>query len=208
VFFDEPRIARIVAPNIARIARAYSPAEFEAVLRHGVRPNGTGVAIMPSQMFANFTDADVGSILAFLKSLTPATDSLPATEVRIMGRIGLATGQFRLVPQEIENARVAGIAAPAAADSVAPGRYMALTTCTECHGPDLRGGLVGTEAAPNLAIVKAYSRDQFVHLLRTGEPIGNRTLKTMAEVAQARFTHFTDDELSALHRYLQTLPGT
>lgn len=207
VFFDQPGIARIVAPNIARLARQYSAAEFEGVLRHGVRPNGTGVVIMPSVMFANFNDTDVGAIIAYLRSLTPATDSLPMNDVRIMGRIGLATGQFMLAPQDIEQAGRTRQSAPAAGDSVAAGRYLAVTSCTECHGLDLRGGMVEEEAAPNLAVAGAYSRDEFAHLMRTGEPTGGRKLKLMADVAQGRFAHLTDDEVTSLHRYLQTLPA-
>jgi mono/diheme cytochrome c family protein len=207
VFFDEPRVARIVAPNIARLAREYSTAQFERAVRRGVRPSGTGVAIMPSAMFSALTDADLGSVIAYLRSLTPAKDSFPPRDVRIMGRIGLATGKFNLAPQLIQRA-VDGAqhTVPAPGDTVALGRYIARTSCTECHGLDLRGdatgGGVGT---PSLVGAATYTPEQFAHLMRTGEPTGGRKLTLMAEVAQGRFSNFTDEEISALHRYLQTL---
>ena len=47
VFVDDPLLGRVVAPNIVRLAREYSTAQFDGVVRRGVRPSGTGVAIMP-----------------------------------------------------------------------------------------------------------------------------------------------------------------
>ena len=204
VFFDEPGIARIVAPNIARLARQYSTVEFERVVRHGVRPDGMGVAIMPSEMFASLSDADVGSVIAYLRSLTPVKDSFPPREVRFMGRIGLATGKFNLAPQLIQRSRI-DRAAPAPGDTIALGRYVAQTSCTECHGMDLRGASVEDVATPNLVVAAAYSREQFTHLMRTGEPVSGRKLGLMAQAATERFAHFTDEEVAALHSYLKTL---
>src|SRR5512141_731950 len=37
VFYDEEHVARLVAPNLARLAREYSAAELERAIRHGVR---------------------------------------------------------------------------------------------------------------------------------------------------------------------------
>ena len=42
----------------------------------------------------------------------------------------------------------------------------------------------------------------------TGKPLGDRELDLMKEVAVGRFSHFTDREIDALHRYLQTLAAT
>lgn len=41
--------------------------------------------------------------------------------------------------------------------------------------------------------------------MRTGEPLGNRQLMLMADVAVNRFARFTDAEVDALHAYLVTL---
>jgi hypothetical protein len=38
VFFDEPGVARLVAPDLAAAARRYSNAELGRVIRHGLRP--------------------------------------------------------------------------------------------------------------------------------------------------------------------------
>jgi hypothetical protein len=39
--FDEPGIARIVAPNLTRIVHEYTDGELERLIRHGVKRDGT-----------------------------------------------------------------------------------------------------------------------------------------------------------------------
>ncbi len=52
VFFDQPVIARLVAPNLTTVVRRYSDAELVGILRNGLRPDGTSVFVMPSECFA------------------------------------------------------------------------------------------------------------------------------------------------------------
>jgi hypothetical protein len=68
---------------------------------------------------------------------------------------------------------------------------------------DLRGSEAAT--APNLALVVAYTLEDFKRLMREGVPIGDRELGLMKDVAIGRFSHFTDEEIEALHSYLVTL---
>lgn len=83
------------------------------------------------------------------------------------------------------------------------GKYIAMTSCSECHGSDLRGG--ADDFSPPLTIVAAYTLENFTTLMQTGVPIGGRELDLMAEVAKNRFSHFTDSEIASLHAYLKTL---
>jgi len=206
VFIDEPRLARIVAPNIARLAREYSVADFDRVLRRGVRPDGRGLAIMPSSMFFNLSDEDVGALIAYLRTLTLTRDSLPSREIRLMARIGLGIGQFRLEPQLIERDH-GGRRPPRSVAASETGEYIAKTSCSECHGMDLRGGGAGPDnRGPSLMVVASYTPEQFAHLMRTGAPTGGRKLGLMSEVATSRFSHFTDAEVTTLYSYLKTLP--
>jgi len=81
-------------------------------------------------------------------------------------------------------------------DSTAPGAYLARTSCTECHGLNLRGG----DQAPDLRIAAGYSFDTFMELMWHGKALGNRELPLMSQVARGRFRHFTDQEPSrSLH---------
>ena len=83
------------------------------------------------------------------------------------------------------------------------GRYIASVTCSECHGLDYSGNVL--ERAPSLAIVGAYSLEQFTHLMRTAQPIGGRKLdENMDWVARAPFT---DEEITGLYQFLRTHHG-
>jgi mono/diheme cytochrome c family protein len=202
VFFDQPMLARLVAPNLTRVVAEHSDAELERVIRQGVRLNGRSTVGMPSAMYYHLTDEDLGAIIAFLRSLPP-TDG-PTTEVHLgpLARIGIVLGQYEPQVRMIDRS-VARPSARDLEDTVAFGRYLALTSCTECHGGDLRGTPDGN--TPSLAIAAAYTPESFARLMRTGTALGDRELKLMASVARGRFAHFTDDEVTALHSYLRTL---
>jgi mono/diheme cytochrome c family protein len=88
-------------------------------------------------------------------------------------------------------------------DPLAVGKYLALTSCSECHGMDLRGQ--PTFGAPSLMIAAGYPDADFATQMRAGVALGGRKLDLMREVALERFAHLTDDEVQALHRYLKTL---
>lgn len=209
IFFEVPDGTRVVAPDLGLAAQRYSVPELENVIRHGVRPDGTSVILaMPSSMFYHLSDEDAGAIIAFLKSQSPGDEPLPESRFGPLGRLMVFlfkqdTGTI-LAAEQIDHD--APRLRPSTSVPVEHGRYLATTVCTECHGDDLRGGPDGF--APSLALVIAYSREDFRKLMRTGEPIGDRELDLMAGVARSRFSHFTDPEIDNLHAYLQTLAAT
>ena len=199
VFFDQPMLARLVAPNVVRAIKGYSDAELARLLRHGVRPNGRGVAVMPSSMFYHLDDADLGALIAYLRTLPDkgGSDTLPGTSLRLLARIGVVTGKYNLEPAEIVHDAPR---APNGPDAAARGRYIAKSTCTECHGQTLDG----TEETPALSIVAGYSQAEFARLMREGVPKDGRKLEMMGGVARARFVDFSDEEIGALYTYLST----
>lgn len=202
VFFDEPIIARLVAPSLSTAVRNYSDAQLVAVIRDGIRPDGRSVFVMPSQAFVHLTDEDVGRIVAFLRTLPPVDGPGASVTLGPIGRLGVAAGKFRTAEQLIQAAT-----APAAARTALGerGRYLALSICSECHGADLSGDETPDFVAPALGVVAAYSLDEFRHLLRTGEPIGGRELGLMRVRAQRGLSHLTDAEIEALYEYLHGL---
>ena len=196
LFFDEPMLARLIAPNVPKALHGYSDADLVRVLRHGVRPNGTGVAVMPSSMFYHLDDADLTSLIAYLRTL-PDTSSatLPSTSMRLLARIGVITGQYKLEPLNISHDAPR---APNGPDAAARGLYLAKSTCTECHGMQLEG----RADTPALSVVQVYSPDEFARLMRQGISKGGRKLGLMAEVARSRFSKLSDDEVASLYAYL------
>jgi len=206
VFFEAPDGTRVVAPDLGVVAQNYSVADLEGVIRHGIRPDGTSVIVpMPSSMFYHLSDQDVAAIIAYLKRQTPGEQLQPETSVGPLARLFFF--YYRQSLGTILAAELIDHDAPrlpvSTGEPVAHGRYLAMTVCTECHGADLRGG--SDDFAPSLALVAAYSLQDFRTLMQTGVPIGDRELDLMARVSRARFSHFTDLEIDSLHAYLQTI---
>ena len=201
---EMPDGSRLVAPDLGRAARNYSIAELDGLIRHGVRPNGTSMTlVMPSNMFYHLSDEDFGAILAFLRSQEPGDEQLPDSRIGPVMRLMLF--YYKQMMGTILDAQMIDHDMPRIA-STDRGHYLAQTVCTECHGNDLRG--LPAAGAPDLAVALAYPIEDFRKLMRTGEPTGERQLGVMAGVAVSRFVHFTDEEIDALHTYLQTFATT
>ena len=203
VLFDDPAIARIVAPNLTTAVRRYSDAELAVIIRDGIRPDGRSVMVMPAEAFIGLTDADLGRIIAFLRSLPPVSGPVANVSVGPLGHIGLAMGKFKTVAQLIADT----VPPPAGATEEAErGRYLARTICAACHGTSLRGAENPDFASPDLRVVAAYSPEAFTRLLRTGVPPGDRKLGVMASQARNNLSHLTDSEIAALYGYLHAMP--
>ena len=203
VLFDDPLIARIVAPNLTRAVRKYSDAELVTIIRHGLRPDGRSVVVMPSEEFVTLTDEDLGRIIAYMKTLPAVDGPDPAVSLGPLGRIGLVLGAYQTTAQII-----AGMVPPpdTAQPQAAAGRYLARTTCAHCHGTDLRGASNPDFTAPALQIVAAYSPEAFTQFLRTGVALGGRELRVMSAVARKQLHDLSDDEIAALYSYLHAIP--
>lgn len=204
VFFDQPVIARLVAPNLTTVVRRYSDGDLVGILRNGLHPDGTSVFVMPSECFTWLTDEETGRIVSFLHTLTPLPGPTASRSLGPIGRLGLVTGKFKMAAQLIEEQ-----AAPPASHTAAgeQGRYLARTTCSGCHGATLQGDSNPDFTSPDLRIVAAYSADDFARLMRTGTAMGDRKLGMMREVAQDNLSHLTDGEIAALYEYLHALAG-
>lgn len=198
MFIDEPMLARIASPNLTVAVREYSDAQLERIIRQGIRPDNRSVVGMPSDMFSLLDDADMGKILAYLRSVPEVSGQKRMMRPGPGGRTGIALRIFKPSAGEVRRAATLTDSFPAAGHPAARGAYLARTVCTECHGLDLNGG----QGTPDLRIAAGYSREQFVRLMRTGKASGDRELELMSSVARNRFSHFTDDEIGALHDYL------
>ena len=84
------------------------------------------------------------------------------------------------------------------------GRYIASTTCEECHGSDLKGQAGPMGKTPDLIVAGGYTRAEFERLITQGLPTGNRKLNPMMSgVAKYRFSRLTPHERDALYAYLK-----
>lgn len=199
VMFDEPNIARVSAPNLTSVVKEYSDAQFARLMRHGVKADGTSTWIMPSQMYTYLTDQDLRDVIAYVRRFPERKGGVKRiTEMRPGARLAILTARFvpvaKQIPADIDRSP------PNPDDPMSQGRYLVMTSCTECHGTDLQGN--SFLKAPNLLIAAAYSEPDFARLMRTGTALGNRELGLMTRVSKERFVTFSDAEISAMRTYL------
>lgn len=198
-FIDIPLVGSVASPDLTIAAREYSDVDLVRIIRRGVRPDGRSVVVMPSAMFSSLRDEDVGKIIAYIRSVPPSEGQRRKMKLGPGGRVMFAVGKFKPAAVEVLEAEASPASFPRPGDPNSEGAYLARTVCTECHGMNLEGDDRGT---PDLRIAAGYSLEQFTHLMRTGKALGDRELELMSSVARKRLSHFTDDEIKALHRYL------
>jgi mono/diheme cytochrome c family protein len=219
VFFENVMIGRFVAPNLTKgkggSGGRFSDEDWVRAIRHGVRPDGKPLLVMPSKQYYALSDADLGALIAYLETIPPVDDELPASTVSPIGRaLMLTMKDLPLLAAERIDHKAGRPPPPPVGVTVEYGKYLAVR-CTGCHGENLSGGKIpGTPPdwppALNLtpypgAAVAQWSEAQFVHTLRTGvTPRGNHLdtkympWKVLGEM--------TDDEMKALWLYLRSLP--
>ena len=208
-FFDEPMIARIATPNVPRRLAKVSDAEFAAFLRTGVRKDGISPFVMPPPGFYHMSDADLGALIAYLRTVPVTGPETPPNSYRLLGRLGVMLGQFKPSIAEIDTTQERVGQDPAWA-TTRHGEYLARVICTECHGLHLTGdSTVAGDERPSPALVGAlgYSLQEFTTLLRTGTPREpGKQLGLMGETARRSLSYLTNEEIAAIHEYLKSLP--
>lgn len=204
-FEDNFLIGHIVAPNLTAAAQQYSDPELVQIIRRGVRPNGRSVLAMPSEMFTPLTDADLGKIIAYIRSLPPVPGFPPGISLGPLAWTGLVTAKYRPAAELaiLTDSITASGYYPGGGEPHAEGAYLARTSCTECHGLTLDG-----DFGPDLRIAAGYTPEQFAHFFKTGEALGGRETNMMSKVARSRFSRLTDAEVAAVYSYLVARAAT
>jgi cytochrome c553 len=202
VWSEDPREAILFTSNLTRALPGYSDAQLERTIRFGVRPDGSPLWEMPSQIFTHLSAPDMAALIAWLRTMPPAGRAHPRIVIGPRGRELIASGEIEPAPKIVrDNLRVW----PARVDGRHDwARYIVRATCAECHGLTLTGHRGDpAHSPPDLVAAGAYSRAEFRHLMRTGEPTGGRRLGLMGDVARGRFVHFTNREVDAIYDYLR-----
>ena len=198
--WEEAGKFKLFAPNLTAKRNLYDDTAIDGLLRQGRTHDGHVPFGMPIMMFQHLSDREVRDITAWLRSI-PAVinpdleESWFADETRKLLEDGTHPYQEDTRPDP-------GNQPPT--ESLALGRHLALTSCPECHGPDLNG-FPGDDAPP-LIIAKAYSAENFARLMRTGITVNGTESATglMTEMGRRRFLVMTDDEIRALKLYLDS----
>ena len=211
--FEDAFLGRGYTANLTSgrggVGQTYSDADWIRSIRYGVRPDGRGIIFMPSDYFNRISDADLGAIIAYLRSLRPVDNERTAVEINLPARLLIDLGVFGDV---VRAARIDFHASRPAPPSD-PGAYLvALGGCTFCHGPHLTGGQgpePGAPGGPDLTSTGPLSRwslAEFVATMRTGiTPEGHAIApKYMPWLG---YRNMTDEELRQIWERLRSLPN-
>jgi mono/diheme cytochrome c family protein len=214
-FFEDPSLGYVDAPNLTAgkggIGATYTDADWVRAIRHGVKANGQSVFIMPSNDFYYLSDADLGGIIAYVKSFPPVERETRPRSLAPFAKVLYSLGAFgNLLYAETIQHDVRPPAPPVGV-TVDYGEYLANAHgCPSCHGPQLNGAQPaepGAPFAPNLTPggeLIGWSEADFVTALRTGvTPSGRQLSDSMPWQGLGKMT---DDELKAVWMYLQSLP--
>ncbi len=216
-FFNDPGLGTIHAKNLTSgkggIGASYTDVDFVRTLRHGVRPDGTSVFIMPAKDFHYLSDQDLGSIIAYLRTIPPVNQEWGPKQFTLIGNVLMGVGAFdNFMMADLIDHTGPRPAAPAVGVTKEYGDYLVrLNGCRNCHGQQLSGGKVDDPTinllGPNLTPggeLAAWSEADFIQTIHTGiTPSGHHLSEVMPWKIYAKMT---DDELQAVFLYLQSLP--
>jgi len=198
---------------------AWSDGEILRAMREGVDRHGKAIfPMMPYEAMANMSDEDAESVVAYLRTLPPIKNT------RKEGHVDFPLSVImKFIPKPLTGP----VKGPDANDHVARGKYLSYA-CRECHTPidnhnqmlpgkDFSGG--HPYNLPGLSVVSANitfddtglgktSREQFLAKFTMWRgvqmpkvPVAANTLMPWGD-----FSAMTDQDLSDLYDYLQTVP--
>jgi mono/diheme cytochrome c family protein len=198
---------KLYAPNLTDKRGLYDDAALKALLRDGRTADGHRPFGMPFVQFQHLSDRELRDITAWLRALpTVANPGLPQTWIAPAIRHDFDAGAYQ---PEIDWRPRPGVTASAVppTETLALGRHLAMTSCSECHGPTL-DGWPGEDEAPPLVVAKGYTLELFTRLMRTGITVSGLKSKTglMSEMGRERFPVMNDEEVRALKAYLDARP--
>lgn len=180
----------------------WSDGEIFRAVRDGADRDGHRLPVMSAQRVRNLSDDDLMSVIAFLRSQQAVEHETPPPAPSFLAVVLAGANMLPLLPGLPPDT----IVAPPPGPTRAYGEYMVRWMgCDECHGANYTGGGGGVvPQGPTLRTVKGWTREGFIHTLRTGEtPFGKKL--DPAKMPWKIYGRTTDDELTAIYTYLTSL---
>jgi mono/diheme cytochrome c family protein len=219
--------ARNITPDRETGIGAWTDGEIVRAIREGIRKDNTVLfPIMPVDPLSGLSDDDVLAIVAYLRTLPPVRNQVPAREVSLFAKTLMTVGMIGPMPEHR-----APVTAPPRAISVEYGKYVArhAALCSDCHTPrNLMNGdfyydslLAGgsfkfgeapdpvASYAPNITPDSAtgignWTESEFLTMMRSG--LG-RDGKVRTRHMPYAFTGLWDSlELRAVYTFIRSLP--
>ena len=210
----------LVAPNITPDTETgvggWTDDQLARAIREGVGRDGRALfPMMPYGGYRNLSDEDLASVIVYLRSVEPARNPLPKSEVPFpLSRL------INIAPEPVE----APVPEPDRSSPVKYGEYLVkVGDCAGCHTPrggmgqpvegleygggnvfqDGKGRTVATaNLTPDPTGIPYYDESLFVEAMRTGHVKARALSPAMPWWA---FKGMSDEDLRAMFAYLRTL---
>ncbi len=215
-FVNDGKGTHIAGPNItsAGVTAKYQPQDWDRTIRHGVKPDGHPVMVMPSEDYSRLTDHDFSALVSYVRSLPPvhgggaAAVDLPLP-ARVMYGFGLVPDAAGTIDHSLPPP-----APVASAITVEHGHYVA-NMCVGCHGKHYSGGKIpggppDWPASANLtsgagsAMVRYPTADAFAAMFHSGKRPDGTAISVMPFES---FSQMSDTDVRALYAFLKTVPA-
>ena len=217
--WDEPPF-KVTAPNITSDKEtglgSWTDAEIVTVLRTGKNRSGVQIAeVMPTAFYGIVTDSDMKAIVAYLRTLTPVKNTVPAPIYKMQIPHHAFPGSDKPYTEAMMS------------DPVKKGFYLVtIGHCMECHTPmgprgrefaDMLGaggfefaGPWGKSVSRNITSSKtkgigAWTDAEIKTAVTTGKSKDGSPLKP--PMGYPHYAKMTDADLTAVVAYLRTVPA-
>lgn len=215
MFVDDGKGLRIKGPNLTTgpggVVAAYQELDWVRAIRHGVGPGGRPLMIMPSEDYNRFTDRDLASLIAYVRSLAPAPGDGAIVDLPLPARVLYGFGLIEDAAARIDHGRPPQQEV-AEGVNLQHGQYVA-NMCLGCHGEQLTGGRVPggppdwppaarLRAGPGSAMDRYPEAEAFVAMFRSGKRPDGSAIQVMPF---GSLGHMSDTDIRALHLYLRSL---
>lgn len=219
-----------ITPDVDTGIGSWTPAQFLASMRNGVRPDGAHLyPVFPYTAFTQVSDEDVGALFAYLQSLPAVRQEAPENDLPFPFNQRALMGIWKTLffdegPYEPD---------PGQSEEWNRGAYLveALAHCSACHSPRnflgaedsdkamtggvytdrVPGGFYRPWSAPNLTAAPTglglWPKAQLVAYLKTGKNAFLETHGPMNEVILNSTRHLSDGDVAAMAEYLKSLPA-
>ena len=215
IFSDGLPFGTLAAPNLTSgrggIGGIMTDADWNRAIRHGIGHDGRLLLIMPAEHFSHLSDADLGAVVAYVKTLPPMDNPVPTRSLALPAYLFVGSGMFKTGAEQIDHSAAHPASVPPAETADYGAYIVELATCRDCHGPNLTGqtdGGGGAPAGPNISPtgeVGAWTKEQFINTIRTGlNPAGHQLSDDMPWKV---FQNMNDTDLGAVYAYLHSLPA-
>ena len=215
-FVDDGRGFKLAGPAIhggpGSVTLAYTPTDWDRVIRHGVKRDGRPAMVMPSEDYNRLTNADLAAIVAHVRSLPGAGGGAATLDLPLPVRALYGAGAIRDAAAKIDHT-LPPQAPVAEGVTLEHGRYVA-QACKGCHGGEFAGGPVpgGPPDWPpaarlargegNVMAARYADADAMLKLFRSGQRPDGSAVKVMPFEALSKMS---ETDVRALHLYLRSL---